>query len=114
MVGVPVIAAGKFDDQNRVKIRDKVIDDTTIDSDVTLCIQERNDIKESEPKVQKPKMIFIKSQTKAKEIEEKPEMIKPPDVKTVDKTIPLISEKGVSEQKIETTETYSFLERTAA
>jgi titin len=94
---------GKVDEQNRIKIRDTVRDDTTIDSDVTLCMQGKRDVETSDQTVAKPKKVFIKSQTKAKPIEEIATTVAP-EVKSVDKRAPVVSEEKISEQKFQITE----------
>lgn len=60
--------SGKVDEQNNVKIRDKVKDDITIDSDVTLCLRDNTSIEKPLQTEERPKKVFIKTHSKAKDM----------------------------------------------
>lgn len=87
----------KLNDEERIKIRDKVVDDITVDSDATVCMQDKSGVTKT---TDMPKRVLIKSQTKPKEIDESTPRTPTIIEKQAEKQKPIKTEEKVSETKL--------------
>jgi hypothetical protein len=90
----------QVNNEERIKIREKVIDDMTIHSDVTLCMQDKSHITQKADKTDKPKKTFVKIQTKVKEIDDSSPPTPIVQEKRPEKRIPIKTEEKLLETKL--------------